>query len=462
MARICVVDDKELIRDSLTETLTRDDHQVTAFGDSVEALGAIRQGGFDLLLSDLKMPRLDGIALMRELRAAGCETPVIVMTAFGTVATAVEAMKLGAFDYIQKPFEADAITVQVDRALQHFRLARENEALRTSIDDLRHVRKIVGSSGVVTELQQRLARVAASDATVLITGESGTGKELVAREIHAGSRRAESPLLCLNCAALSGNLLESELFGHERGAFTGADRLRKGRFELADGGTLLLDEISEMALPLQSKLLRVLQEGEFERVGSSSTRRADVRVIATTNRKLGDWVGRKRFRADLFYRLNVLPLTVPPLRERVEDIPELVAYFFESIARQEGRPGVRIERAALSLLQRYSWPGNIRELENLCQRAVALLPDGAVTAALIESWVGGAVCPAEEFNNLRHGRMLEDAERQLIERTLGRHNGHRAKTAKALGIGVRTLGMKLKQWREEAAAAEQTVGATSG
>jgi DNA-binding NtrC family response regulator len=455
MARICVVDDKELIRDSLAETLAREDHEVTPFGDSVEALAAIRRGQFDLVLSDMKMPRMDGISLIREARAAGCDTPVIVMTAFGTVATAVEAMKLGAFDYIQKPFAADAISVQVDRALQHCRLTRENEALRTSLDDLRESRPIIGDGPVMARLQERIALVAQSEATVLISGESGTGKELVARAIHVQSRRAERPMLCLNCAALSGNLLESELFGHERGAFTGADRLRKGRFELSDGGTLLLDEVSEMALPLQAKLLRVLQEGEFERVGSSSTRRADVRVIATTNRNLGDWVARKRFRADLFYRLNVVPLAVPPLRERAEDIPELARHFVERIARREGRVPMQIDRGALSLLQRYSWPGNVRELDNLCQRAVAMVPDGAVTAALIESWVGGVAQPAGEFTNLREGRILEDAERQLIERTLASYGGHRAKTAKALGIGVRTLGMKLKQWREEAASVER-------
>ncbi len=289
MAHICVVDDKELIRDSLVETLGREDHEVTPFGDPVQALEAVRSGGFDLVLTDMKMPRLDGIGLIRELRSAGCEIPILVMTAFATVSSAVEAMKLGAFDYIQKPFDADAIVVQVERALRHSRLTRDNEALRTTVSDLCEVRPIIGQSKVMTQLGQRIARVAVSDATVLISGESGTGKELVARAIHAASGRADRPMLCLNCAALSGNLLESELFGHERGAFTGADRMRKGRFELADGGTLLLDEISEMALPLQAKLLRVLQEGEFERVGSSNTRRADVRIVASTNRNLGDW-----------------------------------------------------------------------------------------------------------------------------------------------------------------------------
>ncbi len=461
MARVCVIDDKELIRESLAETLTREDHQVTTFADPVEALEAVRGGAFELVLSDLKMPRMDGISLIRELRGANCDTPVIMMTAFATVATAVEALKLGAVDYIQKPFEAEAITVQVERALQHARLRRDNEALRTSIDDLQATRRIIGDSETMNQLRQRIARSADSDATVLISGESGTGKELVARALHGKSRRADRPMLCLNCAALSGNLLESELFGHERGAFTGADRLRKGRFELADGGTLLLDEISEMALPLQAKLLRVLQEGEFERVGSSITRRAEVRVIATTNRSLGDWVAKKRFRADLYYRLNVLPLNVPALRERAEDIPELSAHFWSRIARREGRSAIRTKPEALALLQQYSWPGNVRELENLCERAAAMVPDGVVTASLIESWVSIGAQPAQEFSNLRHGRILEDAERQLIERTLGRYGGHRAKTAKALGIGVRTLGMKLKQWREEAAAAER-VAALAG
>ncbi|MCP4249690.1 MAG: sigma-54-dependent Fis family transcriptional regulator [bacterium] len=455
MAHICVVDDKELIRDSLVETLGREDHRVTPFADPVEALETVRSGGFDLVLTDMKMPRLDGIGLIRELRSAGCEMPILVMTAFATVSSAVEAMKLGAFDYIQKPFDADAIVVQVERALQHSRLTRDNEALRTTVSDLCEDRPIIGESRAMTQLRQRIARVAASDATVLISGESGTGKELVARAIHAASGRAERPLLCLNCAALSGNLLESELFGHERGAFTGADRMRKGRFELADGGTLLLDEISEMALPLQAKLLRVLQEGEFERVGSSSTRRADVRIVATTNRNLGDWTARRRFRADLYYRLNVLPLAIPPLRERIDDLPTLVEHFLDRMARREGRAPLTIEPAALLLLQDYAWPGNVRELENICQRAVAMVGDGAITSGLLDPWICGGPQPTQEFTNLRHGRMMEDAERQLIERVLARQGGHRAKTAKALGIGVRTLGMKLKQWREEAAAAER-------
>ena len=465
MARICVVDDKALLRESLSETLGREDHAVETFEAATLALPEIVSGRFDLVLTDLKMPHLDGIGLLREVRAAGGDTPVIVMTAYGTVSTAVEAMKLGAFDYVQKPFDADVITVQVERALQHERLTKENEALRTSLEDLQAPREMVGDSDVMVQMRVKIAQVARSAATVLVTGESGTGKELVAWAIRESSPRARAPMLCLNCAALSANLLESELFGHERGAFTGADRTRKGRFELADGGTLLLDEISEMALPLQAKLLRVLQEGQFERVGSSTTRRADVRVIATTNRHLSEWVAQKRFRGDLYYRLNVLPIAVAPLRERREDLPLLAKYFVERIARSEGRRTPKIAAAAMVLLQEYHWPGNVRELENLCHRAAALVTDDVVRRELIEGWINQAPTLNEFGGKLRPGRMLEDMERHLIERTLARFNGHRERSAKALGMGVRTLGMKLKQWREEAAAAEvggQLVAAGGG
>ncbi len=452
MAQICVIDDKEIIRESLAAALSREEHTVVPFADPVEALGEARKNRFDLVLTDLKMPRLDGLSLIRELRGAGCEQPVIVMTAFATVSTAVEAMKLGAFDYLQKPFEADTVAVAVERALEYARLRRENEALRTSVDDLQRRRELIGSGRALTALRRTIERVAASNATVLITGESGTGKELVAWAIQRASPRCDRQMLCLNCAAITTNLLESELFGHERGAFTGADRTRKGRFELADGGTLLLDEISEMAVPLQAKLLRVLQEGEFERVGSSQTRQCDVRVIATTNRNLQEWVARKRFREDLFYRLNVLPVPVPPLAERSDDIPELVNHFLQRAALGEGSRPLEVTPGAMQLLENYRWPGNIRELENLCRRAATLCTGDVITEELLEPWIRNEAAAVNGVGSLRDGRMLEDMERQLIEQTLARFSGHRAKSAKALGMGIRTLGMKLKQWREEAAA----------
>ncbi len=362
MARICVVDDKEILRESVSTALTREDHNVRAFARPFEALEAIKREPFDLILSDLKMPRMDGLTLIRELRSSGCDAAIIMMTAYATVPTAVEAMRLGAFDYIQKPFDTDTLNALVERALEHARLQRENEALRASVEDVRRGRELIGAGRAMTRLREQLDRVAASHATVLVTGESGTGKELVSSYLHRHSPRADRPMLCLNCAALSANLLESELFGHERGAFTGADRTRKGRFELADGGTLLLDEVSEMALPLQAKLLRVLQEGEFERVGSSTTRGSDVRVIATTNRNLQNRVARKRFRDDLYYRLNVLPVAIPPLRDRLEDMPELVEHFLKQAARQDGSRQIGMDEAVLRRLADYTWPGNLREL----------------------------------------------------------------------------------------------------
>ncbi len=467
MAQVCVIDDKELLRDSLAVALEREAHSVIAYADPIEALAEIKRDRFDVVLTDLKMPRMDGLTLLREIRAAGCDVPVVVMTAFATVATAVEAMKLGAHDYLQKPFEADTVAVVVERALEFNRLKRENEALRATVNDLHHARELIGCGPAMTSLREQIERVAGGSATVLITGESGAGKELVAWAIHRASPRGKRPMLCLNCAALSASLLESELFGHERGAFTGADRTRKGRFELADGGTLLLDEISEMAVPLQAKLLRVLQEGEFERVGSSTSRRADVRVIATTNRNLEEWVARKRFREDLFYRLNVLPIRVPALAERREDIPELLDYFLQRSGPGEGSSSLRIAPDALRLMMSYAWPGNVRELQNIACRAATLCTGGAVTAELIEPWLrtgtdsvrfGGAAVgskPVNGFGPLRDGRMLEDMERHLIEQTLARFNGHRARSAKALGMGIRTLGMKLKQWRLEACRSDE-------
>ncbi|UCG33042.1 MAG: sigma-54-dependent Fis family transcriptional regulator [Phycisphaerales bacterium] len=454
MANVCIVDDKEIIRESLTEALTREEHRVRGFKDPVEAVREMRSQSVDLVITDLRMPKMDGIALMKELRQAGVEVPMIMMTAYASVPTAVEAMKLGAYDYIQKPFSAEEICILVERALQHGALRRENEALRESLRDADRAKSLVGSSAVFAEVRDKIERMANSNATVLIQGESGTGKELVARAIHQASPRADRPLLCLNCPALSSQLLESELFGHERGAFTGADRLRKGRFELADGGTLLLDEISEMDLPLQAKLLRVLQEGQFERVGASVTRNVDVRVVATTNRELARWVREGRFREDLYFRLSVLPLMLPPLRERCEDIPELAAYFLDRIVRQDGRTRKTFDDQALEIMATYSWPGNVRELENICQRASVLATENVIEADIIRPWLSAGSTQDEAADagpaTLRPGHLLEDMERNLIERTLVRFNGHRAKTAKALGIGIRTLGMKLKKWREEA------------
>jgi len=334
MARILIVDDQDVMRDSLAATLARQGHEVVAATDGPGALTRLGSGRFELMISDLKMPKMTGTELLAEARKLRPEMPVVLMTAFATVSTAVEAMKLGAYDYIQKPFDGEEIKHLVERTLEHNRLRLENQALRT-MADLNTPRPLVGSSGVMNEIRATIERVSKSNATVLICGESGTGKEIVARAIHQASDRKERPMLAVNCAALSETLLESELFGHEKGSFTGADRMRRGRFELADGGTLLLDEISEIAPSLQAKLLRVLQENQFERVGSSLTQQVDVRIIATTNRNLEAEVTAGKFRQDLYYRLNVVPIELQPLRKRLEDVPELCRHFLHQIAKRE-------------------------------------------------------------------------------------------------------------------------------
>ena len=447
MAKILVCDDQEMMRDSLASILAREDHEVTAACDGPSALQRLASGKFELLITDYKMPRMTGQELLVEAKRLRPEMPVVIMTAFATVETAVTAMKQGAYDYIQKPFDGEAIKLLVDRALEYSRLLKENAALRSMAETAMAPRPLIGSGVGMEELRKKIELVARKNATVLIRGESGTGKELVARAIHLESERKDRPFLAVNCAALSENLLESELFGHEKGAFTGADKLRRGRFELADGGTLLLDEISEIAPALQAKLLRVLQESQFERVGSSTTQQVDVRVIATTNRDLEKEVEDGKFRQDLFYRLNVVPIELLPLRERSDDVPELCRHFLHLIARREKAAFRHIEPEAVRLLQKYPWPGNIRELQNIIERASVLELDPAVIRAeTIEPWLKTRSSAGSD--NLAN-KPLADVEKHVILTTLERFKGHRMKTAHALGIGVRTLGMKLKKWKDE-------------
>jgi DNA-binding NtrC family response regulator len=450
MARILVVDDQDMMRDSLAATLAREGHDIVAATDGPMAVTKLSAARFDLMITDLKMPKMTGIELLAEAKRVRPEMPVVLMTAFATVSTAVEAMKLGAYDYIQKPFDGDEIKHLVDRTLEHNRLIRENQALRT-MAEINAPRPLIGSGPAMSEVRKKIDLVARSNATVLIRGESGSGKEVVARAIHNASDRKDRPMLAVNCAALSEALLESELFGHEKGAFTGADRLRRGRFELADGGSLLLDEISEIAPSLQAKLLRVLQESAFERVGSSLTQQVDVRVIATSNRDLETAVDEGTFRQDLFYRLNVVPIDLPPLRDRVEDIPELCRHFLHQVARREQNAFRHIEPEAIRVMQKYPWPGNVRELQNIMERATVLeSAPGVIQAGTIEPWLkirgnANGLSAAETLA----GKPLADIEKQVILSTLEQFKGHRIKTATALGIGVRTLGMKLKRWKEE-------------
>lgn len=446
MARILIVDDQDMMRDSLAATLAREGHEVMAATDGQSGVSKLEGTRFDLVITDLKMPKMTGIELLAEVKRLRPDTPVIVMTAFATVQTAVEAMKLGAYHYIQKPFDADEVKILVERALEHSRLRFENQALRSMADS--GPRPMVGASEIMQEVRKKIELVAVRNATVLVRGESGTGKEVVARAIHLASERRDRPMLAVNCAALSENLLESELFGHEKGAFTGADRMRRGRFELADGGTLLLDEISEIAPGLQAKLLRVLQENQFERVGSSMTQQVDVRVIATTNRNLEEAVAAGKFRQDLYYRLNVVPIELPSLRNRVEDIPELSRHFLHLVAKRDKDSFRHLEPEAIRVLQRYHWPGNVRELQNIIERAVVLeTAPGVIRAATIEPWLKNGESATAAVQSLA-GKPLADIEKQIILSTLTQFRGHRIKTATALGIGVRTLGMKLKRWKE--------------
>ena len=450
MAKILVVDDKEMMRDSLEATLSRAHFDVETAGNAADALALIHKQPFDVVLTDLKMPQMDGLQFIDELKRIGTDAQVVMMTAFASVDTAVEAMRKGAYDYIQKPFDADEIVLLLQRVLDHRQLKKENEAYQINARDWQRGCELVGSSTAMERVMEKIKLVARSSATVFIQGESGTGKELIARAIHAQSSRANKPFLCVNCAALSSTLLESELFGHEKGAFTSADQMRKGRFELADSGTLLLDEISEMDLPLQAKLLRVLQEREFERVGSSVTRQVDVRVIATTNRELETWVQEGKFREDLYYRLNVVPITVPPLRQRSsDDIESLCEYFLRRTSEREGMGLKMLSRPALDLLKQYAWPGNVRELENMMERISILSTSELITDDAVRHWIDLDENEAALDDESSGPAKLADIEREYIERTLKKFDGHRQKTASSLGIGVRTLGMKLKRWKME-------------
>jgi len=445
--RVLVVDDHRQARESMADVLNRSGHQVDCCSSAAEALQALEQKTYDCIVTDLKMPGMSGVELIIQLEQRRLGVQVVMVTAHASVASAVEAMRHGAFDYIEKPFDADQLERLVAQAIRHGRLVRQ-ESAGESGQGVCDAPVMIGSSPQMQALRARIAQIAPTPETVLITGESGTGKELVAKAIHLASERRQAPLVSLNCPVLSAHLMESELFGHERGAFTGADTPRSGRFELADGGTILLDEVTEIDLNLQAKLLRVLQEKSFERVGSGQTRRVDVRVLATTNCDLQAEVVAGRFRADLYFRLAVVPLHVLPLRERREDISELIDYFFVRSAKRLQKEPCTLETSARDLLLSYHWPGNVRELENIVTRASVLSSGRPVTADELRRWLmagpdSGGESPCRD---LPVGLSLQEMERRLIEATLDHYEGHRAKTAHALGIGIRTLSGKLRQY----------------
>jgi DNA-binding NtrC family response regulator len=449
MARILVVDDEVRMATLIRRELEDHGHDVVTAGDGSSALEQLSRGTFDLLLTDLRMPGMDGLDLLREARKVAPGTEVVLMTAYASAQTAVQAMKSGAYDYLIKPFEMDELLIMVDRVTEQERLRLENRQLRRQVAG--EVSGLVGTSQAMRSVLDLVAKVAPQEATVLLSGESGTGKELVARAIHAASPRADGPLVAVNCAAIPETLLEAELFGHEKGAFTGADGRRLGRFELARKGTVFLDEVVEMSLQAQVKLLRVLQERVVERLGGAGTVQVDVRVIAATNRDLGGAVAEGGFREDLFYRLNVFPIHLPPLRERREDIALLARHFLERYG-----PGRELTPEAIAVLDTYHWPGNVRELENVIERSTILsgsgnpigpehlaMPSASGVPGAHPGRGGGRSIPGD-VTIPESGIDLEDLERQHILEALRRSEGNKTEAARLLKMSRRRLYSRMK------------------
>jgi len=446
---ILVVDDEQSMREWLQAALAGR-YDVRLAADGAEALRELTRVPADLVLSDVRMPGRDGLALLADLERLPADPPlVVIMTAFGTIQEAVEATKRGAFAYLTKPFTLEQLDHAIGRALEYRQLRDENRSLRRNLKTRREHWGLLGNSPAMRDLREKIAMIADARGTVLLQGESGTGKEVAARAIHlAGSRRG-GPFIRINCAAIPETLLESELFGYERGAFTGAVQARKGKFELADGGTLLLDEISEMPYAMQAKLLRVLQEREFVRLGGKYATKIDVRIIATTNRNLREEVATRRFREDLFFRLNVIPLHLAPLRERREDIALLAQHFVETFCAENGKPLMTVSEAALAALTRLDWPGNVRQLQNIIERAVILNAGAVLEASLLDLADEMDPRTAPGAGELAADLTLADMERELILRKLRQTGGNRTQAARALGISVRTLRNKLHLYTDQ-------------
>ena len=446
--KVLVVDDDSLTRELLCEILSRHGCDVILAADGDQAVQAIERDELDLVLTDIKMPGLTGMDVLQRACEVNRDAPVILMTAFGTIENAVEAMKQGAFDYIVKPVSPDRVDLLFRRVTEWQALVRENRYLRSQVAGHEAADELVGRHPRLAEVIDTVRRVAQSKATVLIQGESGTGKELIARLAHYSSPRSDNAFITVNCAALSESLLESELFGHERGAFTGAIARREGRFELAHGGTLLLDEISEIPPPLQAKLLRAVEEEEFERVGGTRTIKVDVRLVCTTNRDLTREVAEGRFRDDLYYRLNVVPVVLAPLRERRDDIPLLATYFVRRFARENASPARRVTKEAMQLLKQAPWPGNVRELRNAIQRAVVLATSEEIGPDDLPADLS-VVRPRRAGGGVMVGQSIDEMERELILRTLESTGWNKTEAARILDVTPRTLRNKLGRYRQD-------------
>jgi two-component system response regulator HydG len=444
--RVLVVDDQRNMRATTAMVLRQGGHVVEEAEDGAAAVGRLQAESFDVVLTDLRMPTVDGMEVLRAARQLSPETEVIVMTAYGTIESAVEAIRRGAYDFLSKPFKEDELLLRVAKAVEKRRLVGEVSLFAGEFRKRWGLDHIVGRSAAMREVLDRVVRVAATDATVLITGESGTGKEVVARALHVTSRRGDKPFVPVNCAAITETLLESELFGHAKGSFTGATRARRGMFEEASGGTLFIDEIGETAPGFQAKLLRALQEGEIRRVGESSPVQVDVRVVAATNQELRRAIAEKRFREDLYYRLNVVPIRIPPLRERREDIPLLAAHF---LARFNGRTGAdkTLTREAVQKLTDHPWPGNVRELENMIEQTAALTSEHEIRAEDVSLEEGGPFphVGALEGESRTLAAVVEEAERRAIEASLTRCESDLGRVARDLGVSATTLWRKMKR-----------------
>lgn len=449
MANILIVDDEPNMRRILSLILQEDKHETVEAGGVKEALEILSARSFDLVITDKKMTDGDGFEVLEACQEADASMPVVMLTAFGTIELAVEAMHLGAFDFISKPFVPEVVKAVAKRASERATLLRENVILREEAKRFAFADEILGKSDAIRELKEKIARVAPTNATVLITGETGTGKELVARAIHKGSLRKNGTFLAVNCAAVSEHLLESELFGHEKGSFTGADRSKQGLFEAASGGTLFLDEAGEMSLNLQAKLLRVLTDGQILRVGATMPRKIDVRIIVATHRNLRQRVSEHLFREDLYYRLAVVPLEVPPLRMRRKDIPVLVEYLLQETSRELKIPKRKITDAALEKLRDYDFPGNVRELRNLIERANILAAGDEITADdfYLQTAKTNETSGLEPLpENLELPKLLDKIERELVEKALVNSGGIQAEAARKLGISRSDIAYKIKKY----------------